>query len=140
VSHKPKAPASSFLHFFKQQQGSISKEFPKYGVTELTKVAAKCWRELSLEEKEPFIKHCDEERRVYQLKMEQYRIEFPHEVEKERARKPAKKERKTSASVPTPRKERGEGGENELPQNSSIVVVGEEASGSESEEMDSLGV
>jgi hypothetical protein len=59
VSHKPKAPASSFLHFFKQQQPSISKLYPNYGVTDLTKVAAKCWKDLSSEEKEPFIKQCE---------------------------------------------------------------------------------
>lgn len=39
--------------------------------------------------------------------MEQYRLEFPEEViEKEKARKPAKKERKTSPNVSTPKKEK----------------------------------
>jgi hypothetical protein len=74
VSHKPKAPASSFLLFFKEQQASISKAYPNYVVTEQTKVAAKCWNELSAEEKEPYIRLCDEERRVYQEKMTKYRI------------------------------------------------------------------
>lgn len=59
ITHKPKAPASSFLLFFKQQQANIAKTYPTYGVTELTKVAAKCWNELSTEEKEPYIKHCE---------------------------------------------------------------------------------
>lgn len=47
LSHKPKAPASSFLLFFKEQQANIARGYPTYGVTELTKVAAKCWSELS---------------------------------------------------------------------------------------------
>lgn len=51
VSNKPKAPPSSFLHFFKQQGKNIAQTYPSYGVTELTKVAAKCWNELSTEEK-----------------------------------------------------------------------------------------
>lgn len=59
ITHKPKAPASSFLLFFKQQQANIAKTYPTYGVTELTKVAAKCWNELSTEEKEPYIRHCE---------------------------------------------------------------------------------
>ena len=59
LTHKPKAPASSFLLFFKQQQANISKTYPTYGVTELTKVAAKCWNELSTEEKEPYFRHCE---------------------------------------------------------------------------------
>jgi hypothetical protein len=55
-------------------------------------VAAKCWKELSNEEKEPFIKQCDDERKIYQEKMLKYRIDFPQEVaEKERARKPIKR-------------------------------------------------
>lgn len=49
VSHKPKAPASSFLLFFKDQQPNISSAYPHYGVTELTKVAAKLWSELDPE-------------------------------------------------------------------------------------------
>lgn len=43
VSHKPKAPASSFLLFFKDIQNNISQGYPSYGVTELMKVAAKLW-------------------------------------------------------------------------------------------------
>ena len=43
ISHKPKAPASSFLLFFKDHQADIARSYPNYGVTELTKVAAKCW-------------------------------------------------------------------------------------------------
>ncbi len=144
MSHKPKAPASSFLHFFKHQQANIARTYPSYGVTELTKVAAKCWKELSNEEKEPYVKQCDEERKLYQQKMEQYRIEFPEEVaEKEKARKPAKKERKTSPNATTPKKEKdGMVEDNMEPApNCSIMVVGEEVSGSDNdEEMDSLGV
>jgi hypothetical protein len=51
MSNKPKAPPSSFLIFFKQQQPNIAKSYPTYGVTELTKVAAQCWKDLSTEEK-----------------------------------------------------------------------------------------
>lgn len=47
VSHKPKAPASSFLLFFKDVQNSLAQSYPTYGVTEHTKVAAKLWSELS---------------------------------------------------------------------------------------------
>ncbi len=47
MSHKPKAPASSFLLFFKDQQNNISAAYPNFGVTDLTKVAAKLWNELS---------------------------------------------------------------------------------------------
>lgn len=73
MSHKPKAPASSFLLFFKDQQAKFSEAYPNCGVTELTKIAAKLWNELSNEEKEPFIKQGDEERKIYQQKMQQYK-------------------------------------------------------------------
>jgi hypothetical protein len=87
VSHKPKAPPSSFLLFFKDQQGNIAKAYPTYGVTELTKVAAKLWSEYSNDLKEPYIKQCDEERRIYQERMTVYRREFPEEIaEKEKDR------------------------------------------------------
>ena len=66
VSNKPKAPPSSFLIFFKQQQPNIAKSYPNYGVTELKKVAAQCWKDLSIEEKEPYIRQCDDERKIYQ--------------------------------------------------------------------------
>jgi len=32
ISHKPKAPTSSFLLFFKEQQQIIAKNYPNYGV------------------------------------------------------------------------------------------------------------
>ena len=110
VSHKPKAPPSSFLLFFKDQQGRIATAYPSYGVTELTKVAAKLWSEYTAEEKDPYVQLCNEERRLYQERMQKYRLEFPEEIaEREKDRKIKRKMRTGIRETPKKEKNTGEG-------------------------------
>lgn len=56
VSHKPKAPTSSYLLFFHSKKQEIS---AKYGITstsEITKAASEEWRKLSDNDKVNYIK------------------------------------------------------------------------------------
>ena len=69
----------------------MAEAYPNCGVTQLTKVAARLWKDLSKEQKEPYIKQGDQERRFYQQKMEKYRIEFPHEIAEKEKEKMSKK-------------------------------------------------
>lgn len=50
-------------------------------------MAAKCWNELSVEEKDPYQKLFEVERKKYQEEMEKYKKMFPEEVKRKELEK-----------------------------------------------------
>ena len=47
LSHKPKAPLSSFLLFFKDQKHIIEQTYPGHHISQLTTIAGRLWKELT---------------------------------------------------------------------------------------------
>jgi len=72
----PKAAANAYMLFQKDQREKIKKDHPNIkAVTEIAKLVGKSWREMSDEDKAPYVQQASQDKLRYQKEMEDYQKE-----------------------------------------------------------------
>ena len=69
----PKRPMSAFLYFSQGKRSEIKKERPEIKNTEVSRVLGEMWRNLSAEERAPFVERERKEREVYKVAIAEWR-------------------------------------------------------------------
>ena len=73
---KPKRSKSSYLFFCNKNRSEIikklKKENSKFKIGDVQRILGSMWKELSEEEKQPYVNQSLEDKEVYQQKMEEY--------------------------------------------------------------------
>jgi hypothetical protein len=83
----PKRPTSSYMFFCKQQRDSIKKEFPNMNAKEITSELGKRWKNLSEQQKVPYIERQNKDKIRYQT--EKQSVVQPEKEKKQKVRKTA---------------------------------------------------
>lgn len=98
VSHKPKAPTSSYLLFFHENKTAIAAKLGVSSVADITRAASEEWKRLGEEEKAKYQRKSEEEQVRYHEAMKIYKEEYAEEIQlhKELKRQLAGKGRKES--------------------------------------------
>merc|ERR1712129_550508 len=69
---QPKRSQSAYFIYMNEQRADFKKENPKLSMTEMTKELAKEWKDLSEEEKRPYLDDAAEQKEKYKIKREEY--------------------------------------------------------------------
>ena len=62
---RPKPPVNAFIGFVQAQKERISKEHPKISIAEITSIASKEWKDMTQEEKQPYIDEFERRQQGY---------------------------------------------------------------------------
>ena len=80
----PKRPLTAFLYFSQQMRPTLKVKNPEWRIAELSQELGRMWRNMSEEERMPYAKHEEEERKKYQVVNEKWKRE-QEELAKKRA-------------------------------------------------------
>ncbi|XP_018616846.1 transcription factor A, mitochondrial [Scleropages formosus] len=72
----PKRPKTSYMHFAEQQWPLALRQFPEAKVVDLSRKIGQKWREMTPEQKKPFIEASAASREQYNAEMERYRAQL----------------------------------------------------------------
>ena len=86
-SRAPKRPPSAFLLFSGDHRRSIKEKNPDMSNTDVSKELGKLWREMTEEEKKPFVEREKEDREKYMEDMVEYRKVIAEEEAREKEKK-----------------------------------------------------
>eukprot|EP00745_Piridium_sociabile_P012208 TRINITY_DN1894_c0_g2_i2.p2 TRINITY_DN1894_c0_g2~~TRINITY_DN1894_c0_g2_i2.p2 ORF type:complete len:106 (+),score=9.51 TRINITY_DN1894_c0_g2_i2:2090-2407(+) len=71
--NQPKRPQTAYFAFLDERRTSVRQKNPESTIKELSGILGAQWRELTEEEKAPFQRIADEDRRRYETEMTVYR-------------------------------------------------------------------
>ncbi|KAL9642794.1 hypothetical protein ABK040_009869 [Willaertia magna] len=87
----PKRPLTSYMLFSQEQRKKIVQETPEIKVTEVAKKVGALWKQLSAEQKQPYIDKAEELKKQYKVLKEEYDKNKKEESEEEEDKKKKKK-------------------------------------------------
>lgn len=98
----PKRPLTAFLCFSQKMRPGIQEKNPGWRIAEMSQELGRMWREMSEEERQPYIESVQEQRKDWlvenaKYKQEQQELAKQRKVEEERERKMAREHEKKSA-------------------------------------------
>jgi hypothetical protein len=79
----PKGALGAYMFFCKDQRDQVKKEHPDWGVAEIGKHLGAEWKNLTDEEKQPYVDQAKEDKERYKKAMEEYNAKKEAEKEEE---------------------------------------------------------
>ncbi|KAL4455744.1 hypothetical protein ABPG74_003154 [Tetrahymena malaccensis] len=73
----PKKPSTAYILYFKNRKEKFLQQYPNFGITEITKLIAKEWSELSREKQIPFLRDAEKAKLDYIERMKEYASKHP---------------------------------------------------------------
>lgn len=72
-ANKPKRPGTAFMLFMGDFRKEMAGKEPEGGVAALAKLGGERWRNMTEEDKRPYVERQNEEKQRYEVAMEEYR-------------------------------------------------------------------